>query len=79
MVIAHHELVARQRIERVLELLRLGDGKVAGVHHAVELPLQQRLAGGFGQKPERLGQHERKGDRQESRRTCRRASGSGTP
>ena len=58
-MIAHDELVAGQRIERVLELLGLRDGEVAGVRHAVELALQQRLTGGLGQEGEGLRQHER--------------------
>ena len=43
-MIAHHELVARQGIERVLELLRLRDREVSGIDHPIELALQQRLA-----------------------------------
>ena len=42
-MISHHELVAGQAIERVFELLRLRDREVSGVHHAIELPLEQRL------------------------------------
>ena len=49
-MIAHDELIAGQRIQCILELGRLRDGKIAGVRHAVELPLQQRLGGRFGQK-----------------------------
>jgi len=43
-MVSHHELVTGEGIEGVLELLRLGDREIARVHHAVELPLQQRLA-----------------------------------
>ncbi len=46
-MIAHHELVAGQGIERVAQLLGLGDREVPGVDHAVELPLQQRLPRAF--------------------------------
>ena len=53
-MIAHHELVAGQGIERVLEFLRLRDGEIAGVHHAIELPLEERLTCGLGQKCKRL-------------------------
>ena len=64
-MIAHHELVTGQRIERVLQLLGLGDREVPGVHHPVELALQQRLARGFGEKGKRLGEDEGKRRREE--------------
>ncbi len=57
-MIAHDEFVAGERVERILEFGRLGDGEIAGVRHAVELPLQQRLAGRLGQKSEGLREHE---------------------
>jgi hypothetical protein len=57
-MVAHHEFVAGQGIERILELLGLRDREVAGVHHAVELPLQQRLSRGLGQKGKRLRENE---------------------
>ena len=78
-MIAHDELVARQGIQRILELGGLGDRKVARVGHAVELALQQRLAAALAQESERLGEHE--GDREPTAagRTCRRPSASDIP
>ena len=78
-MVAHHELVAGQGIERVFELLRLGDREVPGIHHAVELALQERLARRFGQKAKRLRQHQREGRGQERDRTFRRGSESDIP
>src|SRR5260221_5247287 len=40
MMIAHDKLVARERIERVVELGRLRDGEIAGIRHSIELALQ---------------------------------------
>ncbi len=57
-MLAHHEFVAGQRIERFHQLARLRDGEISRVAHPVELPLQQSLTGGFGKKRERLRQHE---------------------
>ena len=45
MMVAHDELIAGKRIERVFELLGLRHREIAGVRHAIELPLQQCLAG----------------------------------
>ena len=57
MVVAHHELVRRKRIERVLELLGLADREVPGVEHLVILALEQSLARALGEETERLGEH----------------------
>ena len=59
MMVAHDEFVAGQRIERIFEFRRLGNGEIAGIRHAVELTLQQRLACRLAQKREGLGEHER--------------------
>ncbi len=59
-MVSHHEFIARQRVERFLQLLRLRDRKVAGIPHPMKLTLQQRLARRLGQKRKRLGEHERK-------------------
>ena len=53
MMISHHELIARQRIQCVLELIRLRDGEIARVGHTIELALQQRLACRLRQKKEK--------------------------
>ena len=53
-MIAHHKFVAGERIECVLEFPGLRNGKVSRIRHAIELALQQSLAGGFGQECERL-------------------------
>ncbi len=57
-MIAHHELVAGERVQRLLELRGLRDGEIAGIRHAVELTLQECLAGGFREKGEGLRQNE---------------------
>ena len=60
-MISHHEFVAGERIERILELLGLRNREIARIRHSIELPLQQPLAGGFGKKCKGLRQHERNG------------------
>ena len=44
-MIAHDEFIAGECIERVFEFRGLGNREIAGIGHAIELPLQQRLAG----------------------------------
>ena len=43
-MVAHHELVAGERVERILEFCSLGYREITGVGHTVELALQQRLS-----------------------------------
>jgi len=64
-VIAHDEVVARQPVQRLLQLRRLRDGEITGVDHAHVLTLQQRLSGRTRQEGEGLGQHQREGGRQQ--------------
>ena len=56
-MVAHDEFIAGERVERVGQFSRLGHGEVAGIRHAIDLSLEQRLPGGLGEKCERLGQH----------------------
>ena len=57
-MIAHHEFIARQLVERVLQLLRLRHREILGVAHATVLRRQDPLSGGFRQERETLGEHE---------------------
>ncbi len=71
-VLAHREGVRGQRVERVRELTRLRERKVADIAHPVRLTLQQSLRRDFGQTRERLGQDQRKRRRQQTIKQPRR-------
>src|ERR1700722_5321361 len=64
-VIAHDELIAGERVERILELGSLRNGKITGIRHSIELTLEKRLTRGLGQKGKRLCQGEGKWRRQQ--------------
>ncbi|MBV6416900.1 MAG: hypothetical protein CMLOHMNK_01518 [Steroidobacteraceae bacterium] len=57
-MVAHHEVVRGQVIQRVLQLLGLAHREVAGVGHLVVLPLQEALPCRLCQERERLREHE---------------------
>jgi hypothetical protein len=65
-MIAHDELIARQRIQGVLELGCLRNGEIAGIRHSIVLTLQQCLARCLGQKSEGLRKDEGERRRQEA-------------
>ena len=64
-MIADHELVAGQCVECVFQLLGLRDRKVPGVHHPIELALQECLPRPLGQEGEGLGEYEGKRHREQ--------------
>ena len=64
-MVAHHELIARQGIERILEFFCLRHRKISGVSHPVKLTLEKPLAGCLGEKDKGLGQHEREWRREQ--------------
>jgi len=65
-MLAHDEFIAGESIQRLAQLLGLGDSKIAGIGHAVYLPLQQPLAGRLGQESERLAEYEGERCRQQA-------------
>ena len=58
-MIAHHELIPGERIERIFQLRGLGHGEIAGIQHPGVLPLQKSLAARFGEEGKGLREDQR--------------------